>query len=238
MGKILNIINVSKIFDRSEVLSNINLKVSKGEILGLIGTNGAGKSTLLNIIAGIIPTTSGEIIFKDKHITNKKSHQICKYGIAKTSQIPKPFNQLTIFENIYLAAVYGGDYSNNEAKELTNEILNFIRLREISEKFANQLSVPQTKRLELGRALATKPEILLLDENLAGLTPGEVDEVIGIIKDINSKGITIIIVEHIIRAIRQISDRTIVLNFGKIIAEGKTENVLNYKEVQKAYFGE
>lgn len=238
MEKILETDKINKNFGALSAVSNVEFHLNKGEILGLIGPNGAGKSTLLNIIAGIIPATSGKIFFKKKDITKKKSYELCKLGIVKTAQIVQPFTKLTLFENVYLAAVFGGKKSSGRASEIASELLEFSGLYKLKNNLANELSVPQRRRLEFARALATSPEILLLDENMAGLTPKEIDDSLELIREINSKGVSIIVVEHIMRAVKGISERIIVLNYGEKIADGKPDEVLENAEVQKAYFGD
>jgi branched-chain amino acid transport system ATP-binding protein len=238
MEKILETNKIVKNFGALRAVSEVDFHLAKGEILGLIGPNGAGKSTLLNIVAGIIQPTSGEILFKGKNITGKRSHSLCKLGIVKTSQIVQPFTQLTLFQNIYLAAIFGGRETSVKATDTANKLLEFTKLFHLKNNLANELSVPQRRRLEFARALATSPEILLLDENMAGLTPKEIDDSLQLIREINSRGISIIIVEHIMRAVKGVSHRIVVLNYGEKIADGEPDKVLENEEVQKAYFGD
>ncbi len=238
MEKIFEAKGIVKNFGALTAVANVDIELRRGEILGLIGPNGAGKSTFLNIIAGILPPSEGKIFFKGNDITFNKSDKICKLGIVKTAQIVQPFTKLTLFENIYLGAVYGGGLSKGEAIDKTDELLDFTKLYSLRNNLANELSVPQRRRLEFARALATLPEILLLDENMAGLTPREIDDSLELIKEINSKNVSIIIVEHIMRAVVGVAKRIAVLNYGEKIADGDTSVVLNDKEVQEAYFGE
>ncbi len=237
MEKILEANKVVKNFGALRAVSEVDFHLLKGEILGLIGPNGAGKSTLLNIMAGIISPSSGKIFYKGKDVTGKKSYSLCKLGIVKTAQIVQPFTKLTLFENIYLAAIFGGKKNSKDATNIANELLEFSGLFSLKNNLANELSVPQRRRLEFARALATSPEVLLLDENMAGLTPKEIDDFLLLIKKINSKGISIIIVEHIMRAVKGVSHRIIVLNYGEKIADGEPDKVLENEEVQRAYFG-
>ena len=229
---------LTKSFGALVAVMEVDFSLKKGEIVGLIGPNGAGKSTFLNVVAGILRPTSGEIIFKDKNITGKKAHYICRLGIVKTAQIVQPFTKLTLLENVYLGAVYGGGKSHKEAMKISEEILEFVGLGNLKKNLASELSVPQRRRLEFARALATEPEILLLDENMAGLTPKEIDDMLELIREINRKGITIVVVEHVMRAVMGVAERIVVLNYGEKIAEGEPEIVMNNPEVQKAYFGE
>ncbi len=229
---------LTKNFDALIAVNRVDFKLEKGEIVGLIGPNGAGKSTFLNIVAGVIKATSGIVIFKDKDITNKKAYEVCRIGIVKTSQIVKPFTNLTLIENIFLASVYGAKRDKRYALHKANELLEFVGLYSLKDNYASQLSVPQRRRLEFARALATEPEILLLDENMAGLTPKEIDDMLEIIREINRKGITIVVVEHILRAVMGVAQRVVVFNYGEKIADGDPNEVINSPEVQKAYFGE
>jgi branched-chain amino acid transport system ATP-binding protein len=237
MEKILEIKNLTKNFGSLKAVSKVNLDVLKGEILGLIGPNGAGKSTFLNLLTGSITPDSGKILFKKRNITGEKPYKICRMGIAKTSQLVQPFTRLTVFENVFLAATYGAGLSSEKAENFANEILKFTSLYKIKDKLSDKLSVPERKKLELSRALATEPEILLLDENMSGLTVKEIEEALDLIKEINSRGISIVVVEHVMKVIKSISKRIVVLNYGEKIADGLPDEVFNSKEVEKAYFG-
>jgi len=238
MEKIFEAKGIVKNFGALTAVANVDISMSRGEIIGLIGPNGAGKSTFLNIIAGILQPTEGKIFFKGNDITFGKADKICKLGIVKTAQIVQPFTKLSLFQNVYLAAVYGGGLSKREAIDKTEELLEFTKLFSLQNKLANELSVPQRRRLEFARALATLPEILLLDENMAGLTPREIDDSLELIREINAKNVSIIIVEHIMRAVVGVAKRIVVLNYGEKIADGETDRVLNDKKVLEAYFGE
>ena len=237
MEKILETKNLTKSFGALKAVDSVSISLYKGEILGLIGPNGAGKSTFLKLITGIIKPDYGKIFLKNKNITNLKPYKICRLGIAKTSQIVKPFTNLTIFENIYLAAINGGNFSSSIAKNYTYEILEFVGLYPLKEKIANEINLLEKKKLELARALATNPDVLLLDENMSGLTSKEIEEALITIRKINEKGISIIIVEHIMKIIKSLSNRIIVLNFGKKIADDLPESICNNREVLEAYFG-
>ncbi len=229
---------LTKYFDSLTVLDNLEVEIEKGEIVGLIGPNGAGKTTFLNIIAGVISASSGKIFFKGRDITNKRSYYLCRLGIVKTAQIVQPFTSLSVFENVYLGAIYGAGLHNKDAIKKAEEIIEFTGLSNLKRYPASMLNVPQRRKLEFARALATEPEILLLDENMAGLTSKEIKESIRLIKNINKKGITIVIVEHMIKIVSEVAKRIIVLNYGKKIADGDPEIVLRNKEVQNIYLGE
>jgi len=236
--KILQIENLTKNFGNLRALSSIQFDLNKGEIVGIIGPNGAGKSTLLNIISGVTPLDKGRIIFNGVDITNKRTFERCRLGIVKTSQIVQPFSKLTVFENIYLAAIYGGREKSKEASTKAEEIICFLNLKHLKNEYGGNLTLHEKRRLDFGRALATQPSILLLDENMGGLIPDEIDEALRFIKDINQSGVSIIIVEHVMSVVRGVSDRVVVLNYGEKIADAATEEVFNDKNVLKAYFGE
>ncbi len=229
---------LTKFFGSIKAVYNVDLKLKKGEIVGLIGPNGAGKTTFLNIITGVHPPTSGKIIFKNRNITNLKPHKICRLGIVKTSQIPNPFLNLTLIENVFLAATYGGGSSKKQALIKSEKILEFVGLKENKDKLASQLNISERRRLELARALATNPEILLLDESMAGLTLNEIEIMMKLIKEINKSGVAVIFVEHIIKIVLKLANRLIFFNNGEKILEGDPEIVINSKIVKKAYFGE
>ncbi len=228
---------LTKYFESLVAVNKVDFKLKKGEIVGLIGPNGAGKSTFLNIIAGLLKADSGRVIFKNREITNRKAHEICRIGIVKTSQIVKPFTNLKVIENVYLASIYGAKRDKKYALKKAYELLEFFNLDSKKNYYAFQLNIQQRRRLEFARALATEPKIILLDECMAGLLPGEMDEMISIIKEINKQGITVVIVEHNIKAVLSVAKRVVVLNYGEKIADGPSEEVLNNPAVQEAYLG-
>ena len=228
---------LTKYFESLVAVNKVDFKLKKGEIVGLIGPNGAGKSTFLNIIAGLLKADSGRVIFKNREITNRKAHEICRIGIVKTSQIVKPFTNLKVIENVYLASIYGAKRDKKYALKKAYELLEFFNLDSKKNYYAFQLNIQQRRRLEFARALATEPKIILLDECMAGLLPGEMDEMISIIKEINKQGITVVIVEHNIKAVLSVAKRVVVLNYGEKIADGPSEEVLNNTAVQEAYLG-
>ncbi len=233
---LLEIKNLVKTFGGLKAVNNVSFNVEKGEIFGLIGPNGSGKTTTFNCINQYFPITSGDIVFKGKSLKGLKTHQICHLGIGRTFQIVKPLARMSVLENV-TASAFCRVNTIKEAKEQALEILDFANLINDKEKQAKSLPIGGRKRLEIARALATKPELLLLDETAAGLNPGELDEAIDLIKRIRQSGITILIIEHIMKLIMTISDRIHCINFGKTIAQGKPEEVARNREVIEAYLG-
>ncbi len=219
-------------------LHDVDVTLHKGDILGMIGPNGSGKTTLFNVISGIYAPTSGEIRYKGQSITKKKPCIICRMGIARTFQIVQPFSQMTLLENVLIGAMYGRGFSQTRGREKAREILQFVGLREKMNLTPNEITTEDRRRLELARALATEPEVILLDEIMAGLTPAEMAEALNLLRQINSKGITVFMVEHIMKAVMSICNRIIVLNYGEKIAEGSPQEVAENAEVIKAYLGE
>jgi len=234
---VLEVKNVTKKFGGLEAVKNMEFNVKKGEILGLIGPNGAGKTTLFNIITGFYKPDKGKIYFCNRDITGLKPEQICRLGIARTFQIVKPLWKLTVLENV-LAAVYLRYEDRETAIKKAMLYLEIVNLHKKANLFPSELSYPDLKKLELARALATEPTLLLLDETAAGLNPVEIEEMMEIIKKLHKNGITFIIVEHVMKFIMNISDRIIVMHHGSKLAEGKPDEVANNRKVIEAYLGE
>ena len=228
---------VCKNFGGLKAVSRISFDLEEGEILGIIGPNGAGKTTLFNTITGFYQPDEGEIWFESKKLIKLKPHQICQMGMVRTFQIVKPFLQLTVLENVVIAAL-NRTKTTKDAHEKALETIEFAGLKEKSDTLGTGLTLPHRKRLELARALATGPKLLLLDEVMAGLTPTEVDELIRLLMKVNQKGITILLIEHVMRGVMALSKRVVVLNYGEKIAEGIPEEVVKNRQVIEAYLGE
>jgi len=234
---ILRMDNVAKNFGGLRAVSGATFDINPGEIVGLIGPNGAGKTTLFNLISGYYAPTEGRIFFKGKEISGMPPYKMAKNGIGRTFQVVKPFPGLTVLENVVIAALCRHP-RRADAENHARKILHFTGLAERAEQSAASLTLPGRKRLEISKALALEPELLLLDEVVAGLNPTEADQTIELILKIRNQGISILIVEHIMRVIMNISDNLVVLNFGKMIATGKPQDIAKNPEVIQAYLGE
>src|SRR5215211_1978565 len=239
MPELLELDNVSKEFGGLRAVNRVSLAVHEGEILGLIGPNGAGKTTLFNMIAGATRPTSGQIVFQGEDITRMGAHQRCKRGIARTFQLVRPFADLTVLENVAVGRVYGRDrvWNRRRAELDALAMLERVGLAGRAQEQAKHLTLVDRKRLELARALATRPILLLLDELLAGLNPTEVLEAMDLIRRLRDSGATIVMVEHVVKAIFGISDRVVVMNAGERIAEGTPAAVAHDARVIDAYLG-
>jgi len=231
---------ITKKFGGLVAVDNVEFKIRQGEIVGLIGPNGSGKTTLLNIISGIYKDAKGKVWFNKKMILGRKPYQIGRIGIAKTFQIVKPLSNETVRENVLIGALFGTGYSQKLDKqtfEFVDEILDFIGLLYQKDNYAANLNIISLKKLELARALAMRPKVLLLDEVMAGLNLSEIKEAIELILKIKERGLTTIIVEHVMKAIMSVSDKIFVLHHGKKIAEGTPKEIINNDLVIKAYLG-
>ncbi len=234
----LECVGMGKNFGALVALDNVSFQLREREILGLIGPNGAGKTTLFNCIIGLQKPTRGRVMFDGTDITGLRPHRICRLGLVKTSQIMEPFKALTVGENVLIGALYGAVLPMKKAVAETEHILDFVGLAADKDKLSSSISVPARRRLELARALATGAQVLLLDENMAGLNPYEIDEALKLLEKIRDLGKSLIVVEHIMRAVMGISDRIIVLNYGTKIAEGAPQEIASNSEVIEAYFGD
>jgi branched-chain amino acid transport system ATP-binding protein len=232
----LGITSVSKSFRGLRAISNVSLGLESGEILGLIGPNGAGKTTLFNLITGFFKPDSGRIAFMGRDLTKLPPHEICKLGITRTFQIVKPFSHLSTLENVAVGC-YNRIGHIDEVEESAWEILRFVGLDKKALAPASSLTTPDRKRLEMARALGTKPMLLLLDEVMAGLNPKEQGDIIALVHKIREKGTAIFIIEHHMRVIMGLSDRIVVLNHGVCIADGEPRAVCEDRNVIEAYLG-
>ena len=234
---LLQVRNVSKLFGGLAALTQVSFEVKKGEILGLIGPNGAGKTTLFNVVNGFYPPTAGEVFFKGQEISRLKPHQICKLGIGRTFQVVRPLKRMTALDNV-IASAFLRARDKVDAGEIARESLQFTGLYEDRGILSKGLPLGKRKRLEIARALATKPEMLLLDESFAGLNPSEQNDLIDMIRSVKAKGITIMVIEHHMKVIMSLSDRVVVLNYGDKIAEGTPKEIGGNPLVIEAYLGE
>lgn len=237
MHQILSVNNTTKKFGGTVALKDVSLEVSQGDIYGLIGPNGAGKTTLFNIISGVLKQTEGKILFEGKALSRTSPSKRCKLGIARTFQIVKPFSTMTVQENVAVSAMALGTHKK-EAFEKANEMVHLMGLEGRADQFPGELTLSGKKRLEVARALVNDPKILLLDEVMAGLNTKEMLGFTEIIRSIQQRGVTIIMVEHVMQAILALCNKVLVLNFGEVLATGTPEEIMANPNVIKAYLGE
>jgi branched-chain amino acid transport system ATP-binding protein len=239
MTVLLSVQGVTKRFGGLQALTQVTFDLPEGQILGLIGPNGAGKTTLFNAINGVYPPEEGRIIFRDKDVTRMKPYEHAHMGMARTHQIVQPLNDLTVRQNVMVGACFGRENQGlGQAADIAAEVLAFVGLSARADQLAGSLNVAQKKRLEMARALAARPYLLLLDEVLAGLNPSEIGNMVETVKKIRERGITIIMIEHVMKAVMNVSDRIIVLDYGQQIAEGTPEEISNNEKVIEAYLGD
>ena len=237
MSALLEVRHVSRSFRTTLAVNDVSFAVLPGELLGLIGPNGAGKSTLFNLIAGVLPPSSGQILFEGKPVTGWKSHEMARLGVARTFQIPKPYRQLSVIENVMLSA-FLREKSIAGSRKLAEATLADVGLADYAGSPASALTVGLLKRLEVARALAMRPKLVLFDEIMAGLTPTEVGAMTKFVAELPARGITVIWVEHVLYAIMKTATRMVVINRGKQIAEGTPAAMARDPAVVKAYLGE
>ena len=229
--------SVSKSYGALKVTDQITLSVNQGETLGILGPNGAGKTTLFNLISGDASVNAGRIVYDGQDVTALPPHLRCRRGIGRSYQVPQPFGNMSVFENLVTAASFGGGKTESQAWDQAVQVLEQTGLMPHANKLAGSLTLLNRKRLELARALATGPELLLLDEIAGGLTEHEAAELVDELKRIKATGVTMIWIEHVVHALLSVADRLFVINFGQQLAEGKPHDVMNDPEVQRVYMG-
>ena len=245
MNALLQVENLSKQFGGLRAVDSVDLELHEGEILGVIGPNGAGKTTLFSVIAGSMPATSGRVLLDGSRITGLPANRVVRAGVCRTHQIVRPFSNLTVFENVYVGALYGpaparrAGRAGMSPRQDTADILEFAGLRDRSEDLPGSLTLAGRKRLELARALATRPRVLLLDEVAAGLNPVESQRLTDLVRRVRGeRGVSIIMIEHVMQAVMSLSDRVAVLDYGRKIAEGTPDSVSRDERVIAAYLGQ
>ncbi|MDX1520153.1 MAG: ABC transporter ATP-binding protein [Anaerolineae bacterium] len=230
--------NIQKSFGGLKALAGVSASIQEGEVVGLVGPNGSGKSTLINVITGLYDATGGRLTFRGRDITADEPHTITQLGIARTYQIPRPFSTMTVLRNVMVSSTFGHrNQGLKQAEQDAYEVLEFTGLASYANAPVGKLNLHQRKFLELARALSTQPELLLLDEVMAGLNPTEIDESVQMIRKVHQRGVTIIIVEHLMRVVTNLSTRMIVLNQGQVIAQGDPNQVMRDPGVITAYLG-
>jgi len=234
---VLAAVDVRKRFGALAVLEGVSLKLTQGEVVGIVGPNGAGKTTLLNVLSGALAPDSGSVTFRDRDVTQKSAAERCKLGIARTHQVPRPFVGMTVFENVLVAATAGGGKQGPEAYELCLQVLDQCSLTHVANRRAEGLGLMQRKRLELARALAVEPAVLLLDEIGGGLTDAESAALVEMVAGLRDRGIAVLWIEHIVHVLLQVVGRLVCMDAGRVIAEGPPSTVVAQAAVIDAYLG-
>lgn len=229
--------DVTRYFGGLIALKNVNIEIRENEIVGIIGPNGAGKTTLTNVIAGVYIPTNGRIMFNGQDITELPAHRRCRLGIGRTFQLARPLGDMNLLENVMVGALFGQGLGQREARERAREICEFLGIEEV-ERDVTRLTALEIKKMEISHALATQPKMLFLDEVMAGLNADETMEMIELVRKINTQGITIVVIEHVMQVIRELTHRVVVLDWGEVIAEGPYEEVSTNSQVISAYLGE
>lgn len=237
MAALLEIKNVSKHFGGFTALADVSLAIAQGERFGLIGPNGSGKTTLINCVSGSLRNDAGSIVFNGEEVSRLAPYQRTRRGIARSFQVPRPFHTMTVLENLLVPSAYVVHMKDAEGEARAMDILKSIGLADKAAAHANQLSQVELRKLELARAMAAQPKLLISDEAMAGLAGTEVDEVLAILFRLNEAGITIIMIEHIMQAVMRFSQRVVCLDAGRIICEGTPQSIVQNPDVQKAYLG-
>jgi branched-chain amino acid transport system ATP-binding protein len=235
---ILQVHHITKRFGGLQALTDITFELPAGQILGVLGPNGAGKTTLFNVINGVYPPDEGRVVFRGEDITAWPPYRVAHSGLARTHQVVRPLNELTVRENVMVGACFGRErHSLASAAHVADDVLDRVGLTERAYQITGSLNVAQKKRLELARALAARPYLLLLDEVLAGLNPTEIGLMVETIRRIRNEGVTILMIEHVMQAVMNVSDRVVVLDYGILLAEGRPQDVANNPKVVEAYLG-
>jgi len=237
VATVLDVQDIGISFGNNHVLKSLSLELKESEVLGVIGPNGAGKTVMLNILTGIMRPTKGQILFQGENITNLSTTERCRKGIGRTFQVPRPFEKMTVFENILVGSVYGDRKSEKEARVKALEIMELIGLTEKKGWFAGKLGLLDRKRLEIGRALASNPKVLLFDEVAGGLTESEVSDILGMVRMVKEQGISVIWIEHVLKTMREGTDRVLCIAEGRNVICGIPEEVMRSKEVHDVYLG-
>jgi branched-chain amino acid transport system ATP-binding protein len=235
---LLSVDGLSKSFGGIQAVKDVSFTLAEGEIVGLIGPNGAGKTTLVNLVTGVFPSTSGRVMFRGEDVTRQRPFQAARRGLARTFQIVQPFPAMTVLENVVAGALFAGAAaSRDEAEAAALAHLEFVGLGADAQRPAASLTLPSRKRLELAKSLAMKPKVLLLDEVNAGLNTSEIDQALALIRAIAARGVTIIIIEHLMKVVLSLSQRILVLHHGELISSGDPQSVVNDPKVIEAYLG-
>jgi len=236
--RVLEATGLVKSFGALRAVDEVDLTLDEGEVLGVIGPNGSGKTTTFNLMCGILRADAGQVVLDGRDITRRPDWRICRLGLVKTAQIVQPFAGMSVLENVMIAGMFGGGHTQRTARHTAGEWLDFVGLSQMADQPAESITVAMRRRLELARSLATHPRIILLDENMAGLTPSEIEEALDLLRRINQQGVSLVVVEHVMQAVVGVCQRIMVLDYGKKIAEGAPDRVMGDPAVIKAYLGD